>query len=121
MNNISTGNMGESIAENYLIQKGYKLIKKNFRWGHNEIDLIFEDEKSKILIFVEVKARYSLKYGEPEESISRKKQKAFINAVNGFMSIRQEFFDHELRIDTIGIILGDKSDPEINHTENSFY
>lgn len=121
MSNISTGSSGESIAEDFLTKKGYKLLKRNFRFGHNEIDLIFEDEKKKILIFVEVKARYSLKYGAPEESISRKKQKGFINAVNGFMSLHNEFSDHDLRIDTIGIILGDGSAPEINHIENSFY
>lgn len=121
MTNLSTGNTGESIAEDYLVKKGYKTIRRNYRFGHNEIDLIFEDENKKILIFVEVKARYSLKYGSPEESISRKKQKGFINAVNGFMSLHPEYSDHDLRIDTVGIILGDGCEPDINHIENSFY
>jgi len=116
-----TGRTGESLAEKFLLGKGFKLVRKNFRYGRNEIDLIVEDERNKILVFVEVKTRYSLEYGAPEESISRKKQKGFISAVNGFMNVNENYSGYDQRIDTIGIVLKPGSEAKINHIENSFY
>lgn len=34
------GNIGENIALNYLLKKGYKILEKNFRVKAGEIDII---------------------------------------------------------------------------------
>lgn len=54
MNKKEIGQLGESVAEKYLKDKGYKLISRNWQSKIGEIDLIFKHDKT--LVFVEVKA-----------------------------------------------------------------
>lgn len=55
MNTKTAGDTGESIACAYLENKGYRLLRKNYRMGRYEIDLVMRD--GDVLVFVEVKAR----------------------------------------------------------------
>ena len=61
------GDGGELMAESYLMKKGYRLLARKYRTYWGEIDLVMEDGRH--LVFVEVKRRSNLRYGEPEESI----------------------------------------------------
>lgn len=70
--NKEIGNIGESIAENYLIKNGYIILDKNFSCKIGEIDIIAKDNN--IINFVEVKSRYGDLYGSPGESVTFKKQ-----------------------------------------------
>jgi len=63
--NIEFGKRGEKLAEDHLISKGYKILKKNWRFKRAEIDIIAKDKEG-ILVFVEVKTRSYTYYGEPE-------------------------------------------------------
>lgn len=54
----SLGNKGEEIATNFLIEKGYKIIDRNFRASVGEIDIIAKDKKE--IVFVEVKTRRNM-------------------------------------------------------------
>jgi putative endonuclease len=62
------GKEAEDYASKFLSSKGYKVIEKNFRSRFGEIDVIAI--KNNQLIFVEVKARWSTKYGRPEEAVT---------------------------------------------------
>lgn len=119
--NKNLGDSGEDIAMKYLLDKGLKFIKKNYRFHKKEIDLIFEDTKENILIFIEVKTRRSRTYGNPEDSINAVKIKNFKTAVNGFILENPIYRNFSLRIDTIGIFIEGEKCIEINHIENSFY
>lgn len=119
--NKNLGNNGEEIAKQFLENKGLKFIKKNYRFHKKEIDLIFEDIKESILIFVEVKTRANRAFGNPEDSINSMKRKNFKTAVNGFILENPNYRNSSLRIDTIGIFISGEKEPEINHIENSFY
>lgn len=110
---------GELIAKKFLTDKNYKFIKHNFRYDRAEIDLIFEDEKNKLLIFIEVKTRRNKKFGEPEESVNLSKQNQIKKAVLGFIKDNSGFAYHDLRIDVISIFLKNGS-IEINQIENAF-
>ncbi len=55
------GTMGEDIALNWLNEKGYELVQRNFRFKNDEIDLIML--KDDVLFFVEVKTRRNDNYG----------------------------------------------------------
>ncbi len=119
--NKNLGKNGEEIAMKYLEDKGLKFIKKNYRFHKKEIDLIFEDTRENILIFVEVKTRRSRTFGNPEDSINATKVKNFKTAVKGFILENPDFRNSSLRIDTIGIFMEGEKCVEINHIENSFY
>ena len=70
------GKEGEEAAVCYLQDEGYNIICRNFRCMQGEIDIIAKDET--YLVFIEVKTRTSIKYGEAKEAVRREKTKAHI-------------------------------------------
>ena len=70
---IKKGKEGEEMATQFLIEKGYEIIVRNYRHKRSEIDLIVK--KNNWLIFVEVKLRSSDLYGYPEDFVDYKKAK----------------------------------------------
>lgn len=69
----SLGKQGESLARDELERRGYAILATRFRTRFGEIDIVAEDGRT--LVFVEVKARRSNKYGTAAETISGWKQR----------------------------------------------
>lgn len=113
------GIAGEAIAKNFLLEKNLKFIKGNYRFDRAEIDLIFEDERNKVLIFAEVKTRRNKNFGEPIESLTITKQNHIRKAAMGFISENAKYENHDLRIDVISIMISNGA-VEIDHLENAF-
>lgn len=65
------GKLAEDFAVKLLSGKGYKVIDRNFRSKLGEIDIIAL--KDNALVFIEVKARWSNKFGSPEEAVTPSK------------------------------------------------
>lgn len=65
------GKLAEDFAAEYLSSNNYKIVERNFYSRFGEIDIIAV--KNDTLIFVEVKARWSDKFGAPEEAVTPKK------------------------------------------------
>ena len=61
------GKWGEDLASDYLEQKGYTIMERDWKSGRRDIDIIARD--GNIVVFVEVKTRRSSVFGEPEEAI----------------------------------------------------
>ncbi len=78
MKNKDTGNFGENLATEYLINNGFDILIKNWRYKHLEIDIIAS--KDQRLHIVEVKTRSSLEYGHPEQFIGKQKFQFLKNA-----------------------------------------
>ena len=66
------GRWGESLAADYLRNRGYRLLGANWRCRFGEIDLIAADRD--YLCFVEVKLRKSDAYGSGAEFVDARKQ-----------------------------------------------
>jgi len=113
---LNTGKKGELLALDYLKNKGYIILEKNFKSAKYEIDLIVKDTEN-ILIFVEVKTKTSNVYGEPETAVGWKKEKNIATASEAFMEKYDDFFD--IRFDIISIIL-DGNRSLIKHIEDAF-
>jgi putative endonuclease len=96
------GKLGENLAKRLLVNKGYRFLTANFscRWG--EIDLIFQDHET--IVFVEVKCRYSSRFGVPEEAVNRKKLSSLEKTIDYFYT-RFPRLPHLCRIDVVGIEL----------------
>ncbi len=62
----------------YLQNQGLTLIAQNYTCRNGEIDLIMQDISD--FVFIEVKARNSIKYGGSYYSISYSKQKKIIDS-----------------------------------------
>lgn len=115
----SLGKYGEEIARKFFEELGYELVKQNFRYERAEIDLIFKNDDSRILVFVEVKTRRSKTFGEPEESVTASKQLQLIKSAEGFLMNNEEYTDYEKRFDVAAIFIQNGTE-KINHIENAF-
>lgn len=113
---ISTGQIGEQIAKQFLTNQGYQVLETNWRFKHCEVDLICKKDNE--LIFVEVKTRTGKQFGEPEESVTKKKQLLLAKAADEY--IYQNQFDGEIRFDIISILLS-KDNNQIHHFEDAFF
>lgn len=105
------------MAAEYLQQKGYTLLHRNWRYKRAEVDIIAE--QGKLLVFVEVKTRKNHKYGYPEEALNATKQKQLVLAANAYVQDESEL--RELRFDVISITLSPTGPPEILHIEDAFF
>ena len=114
------GEEGENIAADLLSQKGYEIIKRNYRFGKGEIDIIAEDKEKDCLVFVEVKARRNLEYGEPEYAITKSKIRQLKKIAAAYLS-ENEIEDKDCRFDVVAILFQGKRKPIINHYEEAFY
>ena len=66
------GRYGEILAALVLILKGYRILDRNYRNKLGELDIVAQ--KGKVLVFVEVKARSSKRFGQAVEAVGPKKQ-----------------------------------------------
>ena len=109
------GKLGEELAVNYLIGKGYEILERNWRNNHKEIDIIAKDGTD--LVIVEVKTRQSDEYGNPDVAVTKQKQWRLISAANAY--VFQNRLDINTRFDIISIIFKD-GEPVIEHIEDAF-
>ena len=70
------GKKGEKLVEEYLKERGCKILKRNFRTPFGEADLVVEDCGE--IAFVEVKTRSSDSYGLPREAVGKEKQRRYL-------------------------------------------
>ena len=104
------GNKAENLAARFLISKGYKILKHQYRTRGGEIDLIARDGDE--IVFVEVKARTSNEFGYPEESVTRSKLQKIQRTAELFLS-KSKFKNVPYRIEVIAIEYRGDDDPII--------
>lgn len=110
------GAKGEQLAVDFLKQKKYEILERNWRYGKAEIDVLasFED----VLVVVEVKTRTSTTYGAPESFVNPRKIKLLVQAVNAYCE--QKNVDLEVRFDIVAVVLL-QNKIQIEHLEDAFY
>jgi putative endonuclease len=113
---IKKGKKGEDMAARFLMDKGFEIIERNYRYKQSEIDLIVK--KDNWLIFVEVKLRSSDAYGYPEDFVDYKKAKNVIDGAEQYTY--ENDWQGNVRYDIVSIrLLKDKT--EIVQIEDAFY
>ena len=85
----TTGVLGENLAREYLINKGFTILHQNWRHSHWEVDFIASLNNT--LHFIEIKTRRSKKFGYPEEDVTKKKLANLINASEEFIFLHPEW------------------------------
>jgi len=110
------GKIGEQIAVNFLIKKGYKIKERNWRFKKAEVDIIAQIANT--LVAVEVKTRSTDVFGDPQEFIKEKQKKMLVHAVDEYVISKD--LDVEVRFDVIGIIKN-KDETTIEHLEDAFF
>ncbi len=105
------GKFGEDEAVKYLEQKGYKILDRNFSCKRGEIDIVALDKKE--IVFIEIKARISLKYGLPSEAVTKYKLKHIYKTAEYYLCTRN-LENENTRIDVIEVYIKNKK-VIINH------
>ena len=110
------GNLAEKLAAAHLEEMGYDILRRNYRYQRAEIDIIAEYDNE--IIIVEVKARSTGFFMEPEEAVNRKKIRSIVMAADHFME--SENRKQEVRFDIITVVTEENGKYTINHIIDAF-
>ena len=118
------GNYGENIACNFLKKKGFKIIARNHREAHKEIDIIATNKE--FIAFVEVKTRsvdddlYNA-YGTPASAVNSTKKANLIDGARSYL--KNNPTDKQPRMDVVEVYLkkGSNTVLEVNHFEGAYH
>jgi putative endonuclease len=92
--------LGEKMARDYLVKKGYQFLSANYFKGGGEIDLVLS--KNDVLVFVEVKTRQSERFGSGETAVTPFKKHKILCAI--FHYLHQKRVQGKLwRLDVVAI------------------
>jgi len=110
------GKKGEQLAVDYLIKKGYTIVKRNYRFQKAEVDIIAQLKD--VLAIVEVKTRSTADFGNPQDFVKPKQIQRLVKAVDEYVIVNK--LDVEVRFDIIAIVK-QKKGFKIEHLEDAFY
>jgi len=110
------GSWGEDYASMYLIQNGFTVMSRNFRFKKYEIDIVAK--KNDEIIIVEVKTRQTAEIGEPWRAVTRSKQKQIIQVADHF--VKQNSLSLNTRFDIISIVHNSHR-TELEHITHAFH
>ena len=109
------GRKGEDRAARFLAKQGYRILDRNYRARHGEIDLIAMHQGE--LVFVEVKTRSTDAYGAPELAVNLQKQKRMVSAALGYIKFKR-LHQVPCRFDVVAI--NTAQEKEIELIQNAF-
>ncbi|HEY3381900.1 MAG TPA: YraN family protein [Vicinamibacterales bacterium] len=101
LDRISLGKSGEDLACRELERRGYAILARRYRTRFGEIDIVARDGPT--IVFIEVKARTSDRYGDPAEAVTLHKQ-AKVTAMAEDYLARRGLFGAPCRFDVVGVI-----------------
>ena len=101
--NVSIGRSYENLAALFFEQHGFEILRRNWRAGRKEIDLIVK--KDTLLVFVEVKASSSDKFGHPSERVDNRKIANLTEVARQFL-ITEKISGVDLRFDVVTFVKG---------------
>lgn len=120
---VRLGLWGEEQAAGYLEDRGFKMLDRRWRSGHDELDMVCAvgSGRRRQLVFVEVKTRRSADFGGPLAALNRRKRHALCRAAARYLR-RYPAPPPPFRFDVVGVIGHfDRPDPPvIQHLENAF-
>lgn len=109
------GDRGERAAVALLKRRGMRILRRNYRTKHGEVDVIARD--GGVVVFVEVKAR---RRGDPAEAVTTEKQRRLTLAALHFLK-RHRLLEHRCRFDVVAILWpDDQGPPTVEHYADAF-
>jgi putative endonuclease len=103
-NTVMVGAAAESFAVHLLLERGYRLVERNFRCPVGELDIIAYDDS--VLVFVEVRSRADADHGHAAEMVDRRKQRRVARVAAWYLAHSRPIYD-ECRFDVVAITAGE--------------
>ncbi len=94
------GRRGEDLAAAWYRERGYEIVARNWRVRAGEIDLICA--RDAVVAFVEVKTRYSDRYGRGVEAVGLRKQQRLRGLAITWLQATGGGYD-DLRFDVVEV------------------
>ena len=110
------GALGEQLAVEHLRSRGLKVLARNWRCRHGELDVIAADVTAGVVVFVEVKTRTSDRFGGVEQAVTPQKVRRLRRLAGAWLAAQSDSWA-QVRIDVIGVRIGRGPIPEITHVE----
>ncbi len=110
------GRRGEAVAADYLQRKGLRLVERNWRSSHLEIDLVMEDSSS--IRIVEVKTLQAGDGFDPCENVTAEKRRKLIRAAKAFYAANPT--KKEIVFDVVTVIADGDTVVEVNYLPRAF-
>ena len=117
LDRIIVGNKGEDIAAEYLINEGYEILARNWRWKRAEVDIIAR--KNNCLIMAEVKTRTYTYFGTPDNFVTNQKEKMLLEA--GYQYAEEINHEWTVQVDIIAIVLKEDGGHTLQHFEDVYF
>jgi putative endonuclease len=117
LDRISLGKSGEDCACRELERRGYAILARRYRSRFGEIDIVARQGET--VVFVEVKARTSARYGEPAEAVTLHKQ-AKVTAIAEEYLASNRLRHVPCRFDVVAISLGAGGQPVVEVFQSAF-
>jgi putative endonuclease len=111
------GKAGEQMALQWLVERGFQLISKNWKFARYELDIVASREG--VLHFIEVKSRHDDLFGKPEDWVSWKKGKHMLSAGAAFQEKRPEWT--LIQYDILAILLTPDGKRDIFFIEDVYW
>ena len=110
------GRQGQQLAEKFLRKKRMRILARNVNTGPAEIDLVVRD--GRILVFVEVRSRWTQSDAQPEETVTYRKQQRLVRGAKAFMKFRG-WEERPARFDVVAVD-GFTDPPTIRYVPDAF-
>jgi putative endonuclease len=110
------GQSSEQIAARFLKRNGYKIIERNYRTALGEIDIVARHKG--VLVFVEVKARRTGRFGHPAAAVTTAKQRKISMAALVYLKANRAM-EKPARFDVVSIMQTD-GPPQVEVITNAF-
>ncbi len=83
--NKELGDRGEEIACDFLTERGFRILERNFSGAGGEVDIVAEKDGE--IHFIEVKTRSHEAHGSPLEAVTTRKQDRIRRAASLWLAI----------------------------------
>lgn len=111
--NRPLGAWGENAAAAHLALLGWQVLDRNWRCPAGELDIVAR-EPDGTLVFVEVKCRSGLGFGEPIEAITHAKVAKLRELAQHWLATHPHRCC-DVRIDAIGVLRDPRTGPHLTH------
>lgn len=116
------GELGERVAERWLVARGWTVLERRFRSGHRDVDLVVArtepGARARTVAFVEVKARVGDGFGGPVSAVGWRKKRELGRSAWVWMDRHGRSGD-AYRFDVIGVLVVGRR-TRVCHVENAF-
>ena len=111
------GRDAEEAAARFLERAGLRVVERNVRLQHGEIDLVCHDGDA--WVFVEVKCRRASWGDAPSAAVSWRKQRRLVRLAQHYLKWRR-LGDARCRFDVVAVTLEDAGAARIRHVPAAF-